>query len=140
MAFPAGIVADGYAARRVRHGAAAVAASAAAVIALAGMAKVTYLPAPWQSVPSTAAGEHPRSSRCNFSRRFSSCGGSFRRDADGGSAHLFSRFALDLLSSPNGEEGDFGSLIGVSAVEIVIDAVLWLIADDSHPAESAVIA
>lgn len=40
----------------------------------------------------------------------------------------FSRFALDLLSSPNGEmKAIFGSLIGVSAVEIVIDAVLWLI-------------
>ena len=40
----------------------------------------------------------------------------------------FSRFALDLLSSPNGEmKVIFGSLIGVSAVEIVIDAVLWLI-------------
>ncbi len=41
---------------------------------------------------------------------------------------MFSRFALDLLSSPNGEmKAIFGSLIGVSAVEIVIDAVLWLI-------------
>ena len=40
----------------------------------------------------------------------------------------FSRFALDLLSSPNGEmKAIFGSLVGVSAVEIVIDAVLWLI-------------
>ena len=40
----------------------------------------------------------------------------------------FSRFALDLLSSPNGEmKAIFGSLIGVSVVEIVIDAVLWLI-------------
>ena len=40
----------------------------------------------------------------------------------------FSRFAIDLLSSPNGEmKAIFGSLIGVSAVEIVIDAVLWLI-------------
>ena len=39
-----------------------------------------------------------------------------------------SRFAFDLLSSPNGElKAFYGSLIGVSAVEAVIDAVLWLI-------------
>ena len=39
-----------------------------------------------------------------------------------------SRFALNLLSSPNGEsKAIYGSLIGVSAVEAVIDAVLWLI-------------
>lgn len=38
------------------------------------------------------------------------------------------RFAFDLLSSPNGElKAFYGSLIGVSAVEVVIDAVLWLI-------------
>ena len=43
-------------------------------------------------------------------------------------ADSLSRIALDLLSSPNGElKAFYGSLIGVSAVEAAIDAVLWLI-------------
>ena len=38
------------------------------------------------------------------------------------------RFAFNLLSSPNGSlKAFYGSLIGVSAVTAVIDAVLWLI-------------
>ena len=38
------------------------------------------------------------------------------------------RFAFNLLSSPNGSlKALYGSLIGVSAVTAVIDAVLWLI-------------
>lgn len=38
------------------------------------------------------------------------------------------RFAFDLLSSPNGElKAFYGSLIGVSAVTAIIDAMLWLI-------------
>ena len=39
-----------------------------------------------------------------------------------------SQFAINLLSSPNGElKAFYGSLIGASAVEAAIDAVLWLI-------------
>ena len=39
-----------------------------------------------------------------------------------------SRFAISLLSSPNGElKALYGSLIGASAVEAAIDAVLWLV-------------
>lgn len=39
-----------------------------------------------------------------------------------------SRIAFNLLSSPNGElKAFYGSLIGISAVEAVIDAILWLI-------------
>ncbi|MFQ9446086.1 MAG: hypothetical protein ACLR4A_00850 [Christensenellales bacterium] len=39
-----------------------------------------------------------------------------------------SQFAINLLSSPNGElKAFYGSLIGASAVEAAIDAVLWLV-------------
>lgn len=39
-----------------------------------------------------------------------------------------SQFAISLLSSPNGElKAFYGSLIGASAVEAAIDAVLWLV-------------
>lgn len=39
-----------------------------------------------------------------------------------------SQFAINLLSSPNGElKAFYGSLVGASAVEAAIDAVLWLV-------------
>lgn len=39
-----------------------------------------------------------------------------------------SQFAINLLSSPNGElKAFYGSLFGASAVEAAIDAVLWLV-------------
>ena len=138
MAFPAGASwLIGYAARQVRHGARRRAFAASAGrghrAGWDGHGLSAHVSPPARSAacsPAPQAGEHPLVLRAAISRADSlHAGGLFRRDADGGSTRFVQPFfALDLLSSPNGEmKAIFGSLVGVSAVEIVIDAVLWLI-------------
>ena len=110
------IVADGYAARRVRHGSRrrALAASAdrghrAGWDGHGLSAHISLLRRRQSVPPAPQAGEHPLVLRAAISRADSlHAGGLFRRDADGGSAQFVQPFRHRSAQQPERrDEGDF---------------------------------